>query len=306
MIRHDGEQAVQRRAGEGHEGWGSPMFGPEIPIGFRAFLRAQRLLILGARDDSDAVWATVLSGPRGFIQPTSERTIEIAALPAYGDPLRDVFTTTRDVGMLAIDPETQRRIRVNGRATRRGDGLSVITDQVLGNCPKYLQRREVVAVEPPPTEAEARVWRGTALTDHQQRLIQAADTFFIASHAPGHGGDASHRGGMPGFVRVVGPRHLAWPDYVGNSFYMTFGNMHLDPRCGLLFLDWETGDTVQLTGRGRIDWDPQRAAEFPGALRVIDFEVEQVVQIERAHPLRWRLCAYSRFNPPSTCFVEGV
>lgn len=298
MIRHDGEQAVQRRAGEGHEGWGSPMFTAEIPIGFRGFLQAQRMLVVGAADDTGALWATVLSGPRGFVKPTGDRTIEIDALPAHGDPLRDVFATERVLGMLAIEPETQRRIRVNGRAVRRDGGLHVVTDQVLGNCPKYLQVREVVAVEPRPTEAEAKVRHGDELSEDQQRLIRAADTFFISSQAPGHGGDASHRGGLPGFVRVLGPRRIAWPDYFGNSFYMTLGNMALDDRCGLLFLDWETGDTLHLTGRGAIDWDPEHAAAVPGALRMVEVEIDRVVQVERANPLRWHLHGYSRHNPP--------
>lgn len=299
MIRHDGEQAVQRRAGEGHPGWGSPMFSAEIPSGFHGFILAQRMLVVGARDDDGALWATVLAGPSGFARPTSDRTVEIDALPAPGDPLRDAFGTTREIGILAIEPQTRRRIRINGRATRRDGGLSVVTDQVLGNCPKYIQTREIVEARPCPTEAEATVRRGTELSDAQQRLIRAADTFFIASHGPGQGGDASHRGGMPGFVEVRDGRRLAWPDYFGNSFYMTLGNMVLDPRCGLLFIDWETGDTLQLTGRGTIDWEPGRAAAVPGALRLVEFEIDQVVQIDRAHPLRWRLHGYSRHNPPS-------
>lgn len=299
MIRHDGEQAVQRRAGEGHAGWGSPMFSAEIPIGFRGFILAQRMLVLGGRDDNDALWATVLAGPAGFARPTSDRALDIDALPAHGDPLREMFGTPREVGILAIEPQTRRRIRINGRATRRDDGLHVVTDQVLGNCPKYIQTREIVAVEPQPTEAAAVVRRSSELSDAQQQLIRAADTFFIASHGPGQGGDASHRGGMPGFVEVRGSRRLVWPDYFGNSFYMTLGNMALDPRCGLLFIDWETGDTLSLTGRGAIDWDPAHAAPVPGALRLVEFEIDQVVEVERAHQLRWRLHDYSRHNPPS-------
>ncbi|BCJ58037.1 pyridoxamine 5'-phosphate oxidase family protein [Micromonospora endophytica] len=299
MTRHEGEQAVQRRAGEGHEGWGSPMFSPEIPIGFHGFLLAQRMVVLSARDDDGALWATVLAGPRRFVTPTSDRTIDIAALPAHGDPLRAALTTSREVGMLAIEPQTRRRIRVNGRAVREGDGLRLITDQVLGNCPKYITTREVVDSQPQPAEAEAKVRHSDELDGDQQELIRAADTFFIGSHGPGQGGDASHRGGMPGFVRVLGPRRLAWPDYFGNSFYMTLGNMVLDPRCGLLFVDWETGTTLQLTGRGRIDWDTDHAAAVPGALRLVEFDVERVVQVEHAHQLRWRLHDYSRHNPPS-------
>ncbi|MFD8444258.1 hypothetical protein ACFV11_16950 [Streptomyces globisporus] len=79
---------------------------------------------------------------------------------------------------------------------------------------------------------------------------------------------------------------------------MTLGNLSLDAACGLLFLDWERGHTLQLTGRARIDWDPDRRTALPGALRRIEFDVERVVTIDRAVPHRWALMARSRFNPP--------
>ena len=297
--RHPGEQAVQRRAGEGHEDWGSPMFGPTIPPGFDDFLRDQRMLVIGAVDDAMAVWTTVITGPPGFVDPVDAYTVRIDGLPAPGDPLRDAFEVEREVGTIAIEPQTRRRIRLNGRARRQDGHLLVAMDQVLGNCPKYLQTRDMVAEEPQRVAAAGQPRRGTELTGEDQEQIAAADTFFIASHAPGHGADASHRGGMPGFVTVHGPRRLSWPDYFGNSFYMTLGNLQLNPACGLLFLDWESGDTLHLTGRGHIDWDEQRAAALPGALRLVEFEVDAVVRVPGASPLRWALYRYSRFNPPA-------
>jgi hypothetical protein len=138
------------------------------------------------------------------------------------------------------------------------------------------------------------------LSPAQQEQIASADTFFIGSLSPEHGADANHRGGMPGFVTVEGPGALSWPDYFGNSFYMTLGNLELNPRCGLAFPVWETGGLLLLTGSARIDWDPDRAAASPGALRIVRFAVERAVQVEQANPLRWELMGYSRFNPPPT------
>ncbi|MDP9795798.1 putative pyridoxine 5'-phosphate oxidase superfamily flavin-nucleotide-binding protein [Catenuloplanes nepalensis] len=293
---HAGERAVQERAHEGGPEWGSPMFGPEIPLGFVPFLRAQHMLIAGAADDDGAVWSTVLTGRPGFIQPADERTIVVDALPAPGDPLHGAFRTYRDVGLLALHPQTRRRIRVNGVARQDGQRLIVRTEQVLGNCPKYLQTRTITGSDDAtPAGAPA---AGTALTDGQRRWIETADTFFIASRSPEHGADSSHRGGTPGFVTVTGPRTLRWPDYTGNQFYMTLGNLHLDPASGLLFLDWEHGHTLQLTGAARIDWAPESAAAYPGALRVVEFDVASVVQRDHASPLRWQLQEYSRVNPP--------
>ncbi|GAA2474836.1 pyridoxamine 5'-phosphate oxidase family protein [Winogradskya humida] len=296
-LDHAGEQAIQQRAHEGGPGWGSPMFGPEIPKGFYPFLRAQPMLIVGAADDAGAVWSTIVSGWPGFTKPLDERTIAIAGLPAPGDPLRRAFEKERDIGVLALQPQSRRRIRANGVAKRDGDGLLMRTEQVLGNCPKYLQTRVVTGIADDEPAGEA--VEGDELTGAQQRWIEESDTFFIASRSPEHGADSSHRGGMPGFVTVTGPRTLRWPDYTGNQFYMTLGNLHLNPAAGLLFLDWEHGHTLQLTGTARIDWDPASAEAYPGALRVVEFSIDRVVQIDRASSLRWTFQAYSPANPPA-------
>jgi hypothetical protein len=295
-LAHEGEQAIQRQAGEGGPGWGSPMFGPEIPQGFGPFIRDQRMLVIGGADDDGAIWSTIVDGPTGFAEPVDERTVVIDALPAPGDPLREVFRTERQIGVLALQPQTRRRIRMNGIARRDGDHLVMRTEQVLGNCPKYLQTRTIK--ETAPRGAGPAV-TGEELSTDQQRWIEGADTFFIASLSPEHGADSSHRGGMPGFVTVVNPRKIVWPDYTGNQFYMTLGNMHLNPAAGLLFLDWENGHTLQLTGQGRIDWNPAGAQKYPGALRVVEFDIAKVVQIDHASSLRWEFHAYSRVNPPA-------
>ncbi|MGW5609547.1 pyridoxamine 5'-phosphate oxidase family protein [Streptomyces sp. NPDC003753] len=293
-LVHEGEQAIQHQAGEGGPGWGSPMFGPDIPRGFVPFIRDQRMLVVGGADDDGAIWSTIVDGPAGFAEPVDERTVVINALPAPGDPLREVFDTERDIGVLALQPQTRRRIRMNGVAGRDGDRLIVRTEQVLGNCPKYLQTRTIEKTAP---QGPGPAVTGEELSEDQQRWIGGADTFFIASLSPEHGADSSHRGGMPGFVTVVNPRKIVWPDYAGNQFYMTLGNMHLNPAAGLLFLDWENGHTLQLTGRGRIDWNPA-AQKYPGALRMVEFDIAKVVQIDHASSLRWAFHAYSPVNPP--------
>ncbi|MDH6577479.1 pyridoxamine 5'-phosphate oxidase family protein [Kitasatospora sp. MAP5-34] len=298
MVRtanHPGERAVQQRAGEGRAGWGSPMFSAEIPPGFDQFMQRQRMLVIGAVDDDGAAWSTVVTGPRGFVQTLNETTMSINAVPVPGDPLDGVFDRVRDIGILVIEPQSSRRVRINGVAKRDGDRLVVVTEQVLGNCPKYLQQR---ALRPDDTELTAPVaHHSTELDEAQQRWITEADTFFIASRAPEQGADASHRGGEPGFVQVVSPNRLAWPDYFGNSFYMTLGNLQLDPACGLTFLDWERGHALHVTGKARIDWDQDRAKVVPGALRMVEFDVERIIQVDNFTPLRWRFHAPSPFNP---------
>ncbi|MEU6860374.1 pyridoxamine 5'-phosphate oxidase family protein [Glycomyces sp. NPDC046736] len=291
---HRGERDVQLKAGFDIDSWGSPGVDAAVPAVAATFLAQQRLVVFGADDEDGAVWATALSGPAGFVTAADERTLLTDRVPDEGDPLAGRFADRRDLGMLAIEPATRRRMRVNGRARDTGAGLEIHTEQVYANCPKYLQTR---TVEDAPETTPRHVHKGRTLTAGQRRWIAEADTFFVATRAQGLGADVSHRGGNPGFVAVQEDSTLTWPDYNGNAMFMTLGNLELDPRCGLLFLDWDTGAALHLTGTARTDWDPARTEPFPGALRVIDFQVEQAVQIDGAHALRWSFKQYSKFNP---------
>lgn len=295
---HEGELTVQRRAG------GSEVaarvgrnIAPEIPPAAGEFLEEQPLVVAGARTPDGAVWASLLTGAPGFARAPDERTVVLAARPRAGDPLREALgVPDAPIGLLAIDPATRRRMRVNGTATVDRHGIVVRTAEVYSNCPKYIARRVVTDVEPdggPPRAARF----GTSLTGAQLEIVGAADTFFIATAHRRAGADVSHRGGTPGFVFVDDERHLSFPDYVGNNMYMTLGNLESDPHAGLLLVDWEAGDVLMLSGTARVDWSPERAATVPGAQRMIDFAIDQVVDLPGASPLRWRLLDRSRFNP---------
>ena len=92
----------------------------------------------------------------------------------------------------------------------------------------------------------------SGLDEAARDLIESADTFFVASRSRAELGadgglDMSHRGGRPGFVGVQGDT-LAIPDFRGNRFFNTLGNLLGDPRAGLLFVDFTTGELLQLQG----------------------------------------------------------
>ncbi|OZM81392.1 pyridoxamine 5'-phosphate oxidase family protein [Pseudonocardia sp. MH-G8] len=299
-MEHQGERSVQRRTGFPDRPWGSARVDATVPRVAADFLDRQRLVVIGAATPDGAVWAGPVTGDQGFATVLDERTVAVRWSPRPGDPLAGVFEDEHDIGMIAIEPASRRRMRINGRARQVADRLVVRTEQVYANCPKYIQARYIQArdVEPDPAGGGAgAAAESGALSPDQRAWIAAADTFFVATRAPGMGADASHRGGSPGFVTVTGEGRLTWPDYLGNSMYMTLGNLELDPHAGLLFLDWQRGRSLQLTGRASVDWDPQRAAGVPGAQRLVDFEVDRVVQIDGAVPLRWTPPEYSRFNP---------
>ena len=135
------------------------------------------------------------------------------------------------------------------------------------------------------------------LREEQQQWIRAADTFFVASHHPDGGADASHRGGHPGFVHVLNANRVIWPDYSGNTMFQTLGNIASNSQAGLLFIDFESGSTLQLTGKARIIWDRERTARFPGAERLVEFDLEEAIEIAGASPLGWRFMGHSPLNP---------
>src|SRR5215831_15461235 len=70
-----------------------------------------------------------------------------------------------------------------------------------------------------------------------------------------------------------------------------------DPRVGLLFVDFASGTTQQLSGRARILWDSASFSDLPGAERAVDIEVDLVVELERRVAGGFRLIAPSPFNP---------
>jgi predicted pyridoxine 5'-phosphate oxidase superfamily flavin-nucleotide-binding protein len=298
---HDGELAVQRRSGVAEEAQRvGQIIQPEIPPRAAAFLAEQRMAIAASIGDDSHVWASLLTGAPGFMRTPDPRTLEIVASPFPGDALADTFRHGGPLGLLAIDPERRWRMRLNGRAAPLPmGGIAIRTEQVYANCQKYIQLRQTVAGDALPA-ANASISRGTRFSDDQQQSIASADTIFVASHHPQGGADASHRGGLPGFVRVLDERRLAFPDYVGNAMFNTLGNLAADPRIGLLVVDFDRGDVLQVTGTALIVWGASAVAALGigEAERAVEVTVTEVVAMPEASSLRWRLVEYSRFNPP--------
>jgi hypothetical protein len=296
-LFHEGERAVQEGAGVAaiaDRVGGS--IRAEIPPPARAFLLEQPFAVLASRDAAGRVWASIVHGAPGFLSAPSEQAIEIDAAPIAGDPLAANLVPGAPLGALVIDLATRRRMRVNGRIERAAPPIRIAVDEVFANCPKYIQRRDLV-VERVHAPRDPLASAADVLTVAQQQRIGRADTAFVASGHEDAGLDASHRGGAPGFVEVLGERRIAWPDYAGNSMFQTLGNLASDPRAGLVFADFATGDVLQLSGRGRVDWDPARAARFAGAERVVELEIDAVRETRGALPLRSHAAEPSPFNP---------
>jgi ferredoxin-NADP reductase/predicted pyridoxine 5'-phosphate oxidase superfamily flavin-nucleotide-binding protein len=292
---HSGERAVQSRQGvrQSIEPWARKVIRPFMPQPHREFYSRLPFVVATARDADDRQWVTLLAGPPGFIQSPDARGLSVSALPHPGDALADAFKPGADLGLLGIDLETRRRNRVNGRLAKlQADGFRFESIQAFGNCPQYITERAWRQVEIAPKEPA--VTRRQRLDAGMRGWISKADTFFIGSGYRGNGTaneafgmDASHRGGAPGFVEVLSDTSLIFPDYAGNNHFNTIGNLVLDPHVGLLFVDFETGNLLQITGKATIDFDSGEIARYPGAQRLVTVEIEEVVLLKGVLPIRW-------------------
>ncbi len=104
----------------------------------------------------------------------------------------------------------------------------------------------------------------------------------------GSGVDISHRGGMPGFIRIDG-NTLTIPDFVGNRYFNTLGNMLVEPRAALLFIDFDTGDLLHLQGTTEVLWQSDETGNLVGAERLWRFHITSAWIKSNAIPLQWTL-----------------
>lgn len=298
---HEGEVLVQERSGEqGQAARNARVIGDSIMPGALGFVGQQRMAVLGSVAPDGALWASLVLGDEGFVQAPDVTTVVFDGeymASASGDPLWANIEDDARVGMLFIELATRRRLRVNGHLKRTPDGgLRLEVVEAYPNCPQYIQRRDLEALD--RHDGPADCTSGSAPTDSQRELVEQADTLFIASAHPTGGVDASHRGGNAGFVRWVGESTLRVPDYSGNSMFNTLGNLSANPKAGLLFVDFERGRTLQMTGTAELQWDLDETDQPTGGTgRYWDFTVERWIETDLAVGLDWVFVDSSPFNP---------
>lgn len=299
---HDGEKAMQARAGVREKADRiARMITSKLDDKARAYLASTQLVVLATLDETGQPWASLLTGPKGFPQVIDENTVVLEPENPLDPILASNLRINSEVGIVGMDlSPRRRRVRINGEATLDygGQRLTIEAREVFGNCPKHIQTREALPHSDGPVPAA--VVRRPSAGEEVADMIRAADTLFVASHSDDGGADASHRGGMPGFVRVWqqdsgGSWILAWDDYAGNNLFQTLGNVHLDPRVGLLFVDFENGSILQAAGEAEVRWDHPDAEGGTG--RSILVRVRESFLTEYATPCRWRLREFSPHNP---------
>lgn len=304
---HAGERALQEKAGvaERMAVFGQKVIRDYMPDQHRQFYQQLPFMIAASVDPQGRPWATLIEGADGFVSSPDPRQLRLAAKLAKDDPAAAGLAAGQAIGMLGIELHTRRRNRINGVIqTALAGQIDVQVEHAFGNCPQYIQLRNYRRVEGTAQPRED----ATSLDAWATALIEAADTLFVASyveHADGQRSvDVSHRGGRAGFVKVEGNR-LTIPDYAGNLHFNTLGNLLVNPRAGLLFVDYASGDVLQLSGRTELLLDSPLTEAFEGAERLWVLEVEQVVRRPAAVSLRWDFEAYAPTSLATGTWAEA-
>ena len=302
---HSGELAAQDKAGT--RGIAAELsVGKSNSLNFSAnhdaFLAAQSFAVVSSVDvDSGRVWVTPLFAQKGDLTAISEQeiTVSVDCMPC-GDVLRSVKSNT-PLSLLGIDLNRRIRHRINGHAVVPNDTadsqLHFLVDEYSPNCPKYINRRQIVLDKniPDSVVKNAERQERTTLTESDQAFIQAMDTLWIGSYAPEAGADCNHRGGKPGFIRVTSPSSIEWPEYRGNGMFYTSGNLESYKQAGVTLVDFESGSMIQMTGRAEVDWNYD--GQYEGATRLMKFEIERLIRIDQVTTHRWTRLDYSPYNP---------
>jgi uncharacterized protein len=293
---HERELAIQRSVGvaEHMDVPGRTRLRKFLLEQHREFFPLLPFIVLGAVDPDGEVWATLRAGPPGFLTSPDPKILSFRLNRDVDDPADIGMNDGDSVGVLGIDLSTRRRNRLNGIVRRSGaESFSLEVVQSFGNCPRYIQHRNPIFTRDTDVPGKFPPQMLSSLTGRAREIITQADTFFVASYIDTKDGsrqvDVSHRGGKPGFVRLDEEGTFTIPDFNGNLFFNTLGNFLINPKAGLLFVDFSTGDELQLTGEAKVILDSPEIAAFQGAERLWQFRARQAIYRPDGLPLRWSL-----------------
>ena len=302
-VFHSGEREIQRRVGEETAASANGRIITDTIIkGAINFIEKQPMVIVSSADDQGQVWISALIGEVGFARVPHPKALSLDK-SMIRSTAKDIFYSNilqnSEIGSLFIELSTRKRFRINGVATVTDANIEVAIHEAYPNCPKYIQRR-VASFSEYFQKIGAKTETGTSLAHSEIEWIQQADTLFVGSQSAEGRLDASHRGGPPGFIEILNNDTLKIPDYRGNSMYNTLGNIVQNPNTGLLFIDFEKGSTLQLTGKAELvfesfyETDKDKKADTG---RYWLFKVTHWIKTKHHHKVNWEFLDYSPFNP---------
>ncbi|KAH8908524.1 hypothetical protein BR93DRAFT_950357 [Coniochaeta sp. PMI_546] len=324
---HSGERAVQDLLGVSTASRPNPT-SLEFPPAHGIRIASNHLMGLGALDDQGRPWSTIWGGERGFAQRIAKGILGIRALvdrtydpvaqallgaPGGGTVQPDDMTTGHKfMSGMSIDFDSRDRVKIMGRLLTSDAGddvkvgevqLAMIVQESTGNCPKYINKRDVRAHVPSPRL----VSDSLPLPQQAVDLIHKADLFFMSS-TNGDSMDTNHRGGPIGFMRVAsneadkedgsGGVVLVYPEYSGNRLYQSLGNLYLNPKIGIAIPDFETSDVLYLTGTAQLLLGEAASTIMPHCKLALQIRVEAARLVTDGLPFRGQLGEMSPYDPP--------
>lgn len=304
-VYHEGEREIQQKVGERHiADRNGAVITNMIIKGAINFIEKQPMAVVSSSNNEKELWISLLIGDFGFTKVPHPNAIVFnkEKIKSHSD---DIFykniSLNPSIGSLFIELDTRRRFRINGECKQNENKIEVTIKESYPNCPKYIQKR-VIEMPEYFKQTNAAIIEGNILSDIEKKWISEADTMFVGSSSNGKNLDASHRGGNPGFIELLDDITLKIPDYSGNSLYNTFGNIVQNPHVGLLFIDFEKRQTLQLTGKGSLLFNQNSSTDIQktgGTGRYWLFETSRWIKTENHHMVNWQFLEYSPFNPQS-------
>ena len=297
-VFHSGELAMQKKAGVGERTlkFAKRAILDHMSSQLQDFFPQLNTLFVASIDAENKPWASILVGQQGFIETVDATHLLISSDSIIGsDRLNKNLILGDSLGFLGLEFHTRRRNRLTGNLTSIREGKMMIeVTKAFGNCPKYIQTRRLTIPPMPSSVKRIKNVRVVKRIDKEiEKLINISDTFFIASCAAENGVlsvDISHRGGKPGFVKIESDNVISFEDYPGNNFYMTLGNLHLNPNCGLLFVNFDSGDVLQLSCKSEIVETLNSEDR-----RKVEIFVESGLFHKSALNVTWKFCEYSPY-----------
>ena len=241
----------------------------------------------------------ILAGNPGIIQAIEADIVKINTKINEGDPLFLNILQHKEVGILVIDFASRIRIRINGKVSIvYPDGnFEIKIEQVFGNCPKYIQARrfEYKAVE---EIVNKKLHPLNTLNKKQQNWISESDTFIIASASFEGKMDISHRVGCQDLFMSL--MKINCISRLLRKYVVQYLRKYCSKsQCWVTVFDFNTGGTLQITGEASINWniDQDILSKFPGAQRLVQFQIIEVLEVPCYESYNWEFLNYSTFNP---------
>lgn len=299
-----GQKALQKITGEEEIAKGrAPMLQATLHQRAVTFIENQIFVFLGSEDTEGNIWISLLVGKRGFVKVPSLEEVRLDLSQVVSNKEDIYFTniiTKPTTGILFHEAARRLRYRAWGKASLIDGQLSLKIRMGYKSCPKHIQK---VAIELPETiePLHPTYTKGSSLGASELAWISNAHTFFVSTQTERGDVETSTRGGDPGFIEILENGQLRIPDYWGNSIYSTLGNMYINPKAALLFLDFETGECLQMTGTTALQFDQNSNEDFykSGETgRFWTFDTKQWIRTANHHKVNAQFIEFSRFNVP--------